>query len=89
MTDDAVAIQKAIDRCSKVVVPAGTYQVAPLFLKSNFTLQLDQGAALQGPTDLLGYYASVARNGGSLPALINGNAVAETRLSPAPGRSMV
>ena len=67
VTNDAVAIQKAIDHCSKVVVSAGTYQVAPLFLKSNFTLQLDQGATLQGPTDLLGYYAGVPRNGGTLP----------------------
>jgi polygalacturonase len=81
VTNDAVAIQKAIDRCSKVVVPAGTYQIAPLFLKSNFTLQLDQGASLVGPTDLLGYYAGVARNGGTLPSLINGNALRNATLS--------
>src|SRR5262245_47798156 len=31
VTNDAIAIQKAIDQCSKVIVPAGTYQIAPLF----------------------------------------------------------
>jgi polygalacturonase len=80
VTNDSLAIQKAIDQCSKVVVPAGTYQIAPLFLKSNFTLQLDQGATLKGPADLMGYYAGVARNGGTLPALINGNALRNATL---------
>jgi polygalacturonase len=65
------------------VVPAGTYQIAPLFLKSNFTLELADGATLKGPTDLIGYYAGVSRNGGTLPALINGNAVRNTTLTGA------
>src|SRR5438876_11502976 len=31
VTNDAAAVQKAIDQCSKVVVPAGVYQITPLF----------------------------------------------------------
>jgi polygalacturonase len=81
VTNDAAAIQKAIDQCAKVVVSAGNYQIAPLFLKSNFTLQLDPGATLKGPTDVMGYYAGVARNGGSLPSLINGSAVRNATLT--------
>lgn len=45
------AIQAAIDACSeggKVVVPAGTYVSGALYLKSNMTLELEEGAVLLG-----------------------------------------
>lgn len=50
---DTRAIQSAIDTCAKrgggtVVVPAGTYLSAPIFLKSNITLRIEPGAVLLG-----------------------------------------
>lgn len=46
------AIQKAIDTCNSpnctVVVPAGTFKTGALFLKSNMTLELAEGARLLG-----------------------------------------
>ena len=47
--DDTAAIQGAIFACPKkgrVAVPAGTYFVRPLVLKSHMTLQLQEGAVL-------------------------------------------
>ena len=49
-TDDTAAIQAAILSCpsdSRVYVPAGTYHIRNLFLKSNITLELEEGALLQ------------------------------------------
>jgi polygalacturonase len=56
-TKDTAAVQKAIDDCAAakggtVVVPAGTFVIAPILLKSNITLQLDKGATLLGSTDM-------------------------------------
>ena len=49
VTDDTVAIQSTIHACpagGRVLVPAGTYLVRPLVLKSDLTLELKEGAIL-------------------------------------------
>ena len=49
VTDDTDAIQSAIHACpeqGRVTVPAGTYFVRPLVLKSHMTLELRSGAVL-------------------------------------------
>ena len=54
VTPDTAAIQAAICACPKdgtVFIPKGTYYVSPLFLKSDMTLWLDEGAVLLGDTD--------------------------------------
>ena len=55
-----VAIQNAIDECSKkgggrVIVPAGTFITGTVFLKNNVNLFLENGAVLKGSTDLNDY----------------------------------
>ena len=60
ITKDTAAIQKAIDTCAAkgggtVRLTAGTYLSAPIVLKSNITLQLDQGATLLGSPDHADY----------------------------------
>jgi exo-poly-alpha-galacturonosidase len=50
-TLNTVAIQKAIDTCQggcKVLVPAGTFMTGAIWLHSNMTLELAQGARLLG-----------------------------------------
>ena len=59
-TKDTAAIQKAIDACAAkgggtVQLTAGTYLSAPIVLKSNITLQLEQGATLLGSPDHADY----------------------------------
>jgi polygalacturonase len=54
------AIQSAINAVSgkgggTVVVPAGTYHIGTLILKSHVTLHLDNGAMLKGSTDIRNY----------------------------------
>ncbi len=52
--DDTCAIQAAIMACpkdSRVLVPAGTYKIVSLFLKSDLTLELEAGAVLSAFTD--------------------------------------
>lgn len=52
-TDDTTAIQSAINVCPKngrVSVPAGTYYIRPIVLKSDMTLELKKGATLLGDT---------------------------------------
>ena len=53
VTDDTDAIQNAIHCCpagGRVTVPAGTYFVRPLVLKSDMTLELKKGATLLADT---------------------------------------
>ena len=58
-TKDTVAVQKAIDDCAvkhgTVEVPAGTYVIAPVLLKSNTTLHLAKDAKLLGSPDRADY----------------------------------
>ena len=59
-TNDAAAIQKAIDACNKagggtVYLPAGNYLSGSLQLKSNVTLHLSPGATLWGSRNYQDY----------------------------------
>ncbi|SHI70033.1 Polygalacturonase [Geosporobacter subterraneus DSM 17957] len=50
---DTAALQAAILACpedGRVVIPPGNYLTAPLFLKSNMTLEIQKGAILLGST---------------------------------------
>ena len=54
------ALQRAIDECSRqgggrVVVPAGSFKIGSVILRSNVQLHLEQGATLFGSTDLRDY----------------------------------
>lgn len=54
------AIQRAIDACNaagggEVLVPAGDWKTGSIFLKSNVTLRLENGATLYGSTDIGDY----------------------------------
>jgi lysophospholipase L1-like esterase len=74
---DTEAIQKALDECGKaggtVRLKAGTYLSKPIFLRSNTTLQLDEGATLKA-TDEPNDFADP--NGGNNPlAFVNGNSL--------------
>jgi len=55
-TLDTTAVQAAIDACQQhqggiVLIPDGTFLIAPVELKSNVTLRLAAGARLTGSTD--------------------------------------
>jgi polygalacturonase len=59
-TKDTLAIQQAIERCSvlgggEVVVPAGDYLTGALVLRSGVTLRVEEGATIQGSTDMSDY----------------------------------
>jgi polygalacturonase len=50
-TKDTTAIQNAINACAgggTVIFPSGTYLTAPLFLKSDITLNIESGATILG-----------------------------------------
>ncbi|MBD5354977.1 MAG: glycoside hydrolase [Bacteroides sp.] len=54
------AVQRAIDECTAagggtVLVPSGNYKIGSIFLKSNVTLNLENGATLYGSTDIKDY----------------------------------
>jgi len=54
ITDDTSAIQAAIMCCpadGRVLIPAGTYLIKPLFLKSNVRIELAKNATLLGVTE--------------------------------------
>lgn len=58
ITDDTMFIQAAINACpinGRVYIPNGVYSVAPLFLKSNITIELSENAHLLGNTDRTKY----------------------------------
>ena len=92
-TNDAPAIQKAIDACAvsggMVYFPAGNYLSGTIVLKSNVTLHLSQGATLWGSKRIEDYspnhliYAKDAENialeGGGV---INGNGDAYWETTP-------
>ena len=59
-TKDTLAIQQTIERCSafgggEVIVPAGDYLAGALTLRSGVTLRVEEGATLNGSTDLADY----------------------------------
>ena len=57
-TNDSAAIQAAIMSCPKdgtVYLPKGVYYTTPLFLRSNMTLFVDEGAVILGNTDRNNY----------------------------------
>ncbi|MDP9051829.1 MAG: glycoside hydrolase family 28 protein [Acidobacteriota bacterium] len=59
-TKDTLAIQQTIERCSvfgggEVIVPAGDYLTGALALRSGVTLRIEEGATLNGSTDLAVY----------------------------------
>jgi len=56
--DNTAAIQKTIDACTEggtVYIPAGTFVSGALYLKSNMTLELAEGAVLLGSGNLEKY----------------------------------
>lgn len=57
-TKNTKALQKAIDACTKggtVYVPKGIFLSGALFLKSNMTLNLEEGAVIKGTADIHDY----------------------------------
>jgi polygalacturonase len=59
-TNDTLAIQQTIDRCSvlgggDVIVPAGDYSTGALVLRSNVMLHVEKGARILGVADLEAY----------------------------------
>ena len=59
-TKDTLAIQLTIERCSvfgggEVVVPAGDYLTGALALRSGVTLRIEEGATINGSTDMSDY----------------------------------
>jgi polygalacturonase len=51
---DTAAVQTAIAACpldGRIVVPKGKYLLTPIFLKSNITIELEEGAVLLGVQD--------------------------------------
>ena len=66
MTKDTLALQLTIDRCSvlgggEVVVPAGDYLTGALTLRSGVTLRVDEGATINGSTDMSDYPFAMVR----------------------------
>lgn len=58
ISDDTKFIQAAILSCpknSRVLIPAGTYKITSLFLKSNLNLELAKGAELLAETERSAY----------------------------------
>ena len=67
-TNNAVAIQKAVDECADngggtVYIPAGEFLTGVLQLKSNITLYLENGAVLKGSPNLNDYVLNGVRVG--------------------------
>ena len=92
-TNDAPAIQKAIDACAAsggmVYFPAGNYLSGTITLKSNVTLHLSQGATLWGskrPEDYNPLHLIYAKDAENItlegPGTINGNGDAYWETTP-------
>jgi lysophospholipase L1-like esterase len=77
-TLDTTAIQKALDECGKagsgtVRLTAGTYLSKPIFLRSNITFQLDEGAILKA-TDEPNDFVNTENKSSKEPlGFVNGN----------------
>ena len=93
------AVQKAIDSCNAagggtVSVPAGNYKIGSIVLRSNVTLNLENGATLYGSTDIADYqpmttdYVSLRTNVPTIQLIYADNAsnVAITGLGTIDGR---
>lgn len=81
--DDTQAIQLAIDSClpgGRVYIPAGTYLVKPLFLRSNVTIELAKDALILGSKNQSDYPV--------LPPVINVNDGTRFELSSWEGESL-
>ncbi|TWF32821.1 polygalacturonase [Chitinophaga polysaccharea] len=75
-TDNTAIIQRAIEAGvnGTIIIPAGTFVTGPLFLTSNISIYLENGATLAGSTRLDTYRKVFAGNAkGQPPALIYGN----------------
>ncbi|MDR2867321.1 MAG: glycoside hydrolase family 28 protein [Acholeplasmatales bacterium] len=58
IADDTNAIVSAINvapKDSTIIIPAGTYKIAPIWLKSHLNIYLEKGATILGETDRLHY----------------------------------
>lgn len=78
LTLNTAALQRAIDACGageSVCIPAGVFRTGALFLHSDMTLHLAQGAVLLGSEDTADYpvlpYAFEGRRGHSYASLLN------------------
>lgn len=93
------AVQKAIDSCNAagggtVSVPVGNYKIGSIVLRSNVTLNLENGATLYGSTDIADYqpmttdYVSLRTNVPTIQLIYADNAsnVAITGLGTIDGR---
>ncbi|MDO4295986.1 MAG: glycoside hydrolase family 28 protein [bacterium] len=82
ITNDAAAIQRAVDTCSKegggrVLLPAGhTYNTGSILLKSNVEFHLEMGAVLKASDSLEDYYplandGKIVAHKSGVPSFIN------------------
>jgi polygalacturonase len=97
-TKDTVAVQKAIDDCTvgkgggTVEVPAGTFVIAPISLKSNMTLHLAEDAVLLGSPDIPDYPKAIfARHPTVMPLVgsINAENISITGLGTIDGNGHI
>lgn len=65
-TKDTLALQQTIERCSdfgggEVVIPAGDYLIGAVAIRSGVTLRIEEGATLNGSSDMADYPLSQVR----------------------------
>lgn len=78
-TNQTKSLQRAIDSCAAagggtLILPAGTYLISPIALRSRVTLQLSAGATLLASTNAADY-------NGKLSNLINGDSLTNVALT--------
>lgn len=78
-------LQQAIDACSMkqatVVVPSGRYAIRPIFLRSNMTLKLEEGAQLIGSRNIEDYRAAFPNAGAiETSALVFGKGIENVKI---------